>query len=209
MSRAALRASLALWQRRHRYRQRRLDLAHAADDKARIEHWHGRLAQAGRMIRRRRAQLIVPPPLRERAYAVASTLTGVMERGGNNAGPMVSQIIRENGGTGPEPWCGDFVAYCYRHAGSTRVARAWASVRLLGLLLGVKRITQPARGDLVRFRFDHVGIFSRDLGDGMIETIEGNTGAFGAVTDSTFGGDGVYRKQRPKGLVLDYLRVAS
>jgi hypothetical protein len=205
MSRAALRASLELWKRRHAYRRRRLDIAHAKNDKARIEHWHRLLAQAGRMIRRRRAQLV---PLRERAYDVATTLIGVVEHGGNNSGVMVMKIIRENGGINPEPWCGDTMAYAYRHAGSKSVSRPWASVRLIGRLLGIKRTAAPRRGDLVRFTFDHIGMFVKDNGDGTIETIEGNTGTIGALSDSLGGGDGVYRKRRTKVLVADYLRVA-
>lgn len=206
MSRAALRASLALWQRRHAHRQRRLDAAHARNDRAAVDRWHARLARAGMMVRRRRAQLVPTPPLRERAYKVADTLIGVMEQGPNNSGPMVSRIIRENGGTGPEAWCGDFVAYAYRHAGSRSVSRPWASVALLGQLLGVKRTARPQRGDLVRFRFDHVGMFVSDHGD-EIATIEGNTGRVGAMSDSSTGGDGVYLKHRSKTLVYDYLRV--
>lgn len=203
MNRAALRADLALWQRRHAYRQRRLDAAHARDDKQRIKHWHSLLEHAGDMIRQRRAQLT---PLRERAYRVAASLIGVMESGGNNSGPMVSRIIKENGGGGPEAWCGDFVAYIYRHAGSHSVSRPWASVRLIGQLLGIRRIARPQRGDLVRFDFDHIGIYVCDVDPETIETIEGNTGAIGAVSDS-LGGDGVYRKHRAKSLVRDYLRV--
>lgn len=145
-------------------------------------------------------------PMRLRALRVAETLVGVMEVGGNNRGPMVMRIIRANGGVGPEPWCGDFVAYCYRQAGSKAVTRSWASVRLLGGVLGVKRVRKPLAGDLVRFTFDHVGIFVKDQG-AFIETIEGNTGASGAVSDSATGGDGVYRKRRPKSQVNDYLRV--
>lgn len=206
MTRAAYRASLALWGRRHKQYQRELDVAHARDDRAGIDKWHAELAHAGKMIRRRRAQLVPPPPLRERAYTVATTLIGVMEQGANNTGPMVTKIIRENGGTGPEPWCGDTMAYCYRHAGSVSVSRPWASVRLLGLLIGVKRTARPQRGDLVRFTFDHVGMFVADHGD-EIATIEGNTGTIGALSDSSTGGDGVYLKHRPKNLVLDYLHV--
>jgi hypothetical protein len=146
-------------------------------------------------------------PLRERAYRIAASLIGVMEEGGNNAGRKVGEIIRSNGGAIGEPWCGDFVAYCYRNAGSKSVTRSWAAVRLLSLVSGVKATTSPQPGDLVRFTFDHVGMFVRDLGNGEIETIEGNTGASGAVSDSATGGDGVYRKQRSKSLVNDYLRV--
>jgi hypothetical protein len=207
VTRAALKADLLLWRRRHRYRQRRLDIAHARNDKARIEHWHKLLEQAGKKISTIRAKLVPPPPLRERAYLVAESLIGVMEQGGNNMGLMVSKIIRENGGTGPEAWCGDFAAYCYRHAGSHSVSRPWASVRLVGQLLGIKRTAAPRRGDLVRFTFDHVALFVADHGD-EIETIEGNTGRAGAVSDSATGGDGVYRKRRPKSLVYDYLHVS-
>ena len=70
-----------------------------------------------------------------------------MERGGNNQGERVMELIRANGGTGPEPWCGDFVAWCYRTAGSRAVTRSWAAVRLLGTLGGMrvlpKRAGQP------------------------------------------------------------------
>lgn len=143
-----------------------------------------------------------------RAARVAKALVGVMEQGGNNVGPMVSKIIRENGGRGPEPWCGDFVAYCYRHAGSKRVQRRWASVRLLRGALGIRATSKPRTGDIVRFKFDHTGIFMHDRGN-EIETIEGNTGQSGAVSDSKTGGDGVYRKRRPKWQVRDYLRVTG
>jgi peptidoglycan hydrolase-like protein with peptidoglycan-binding domain len=148
-----------------------------------------------------------PKHLGERAYRVAAGLVGVMESGGNNSGAKVTEIIRANGGSGPEPWCGDFVAYCYRLSGSKAVTRNWAAVRLLRGATGVTGTRKPRRGDLVRFTFDHVGMFVRDRGDGTIETIEGNTGASGAVSDSRTGGDGVYRKVRPKSLVKDYLRV--
>lgn len=141
------------------------------------------------------------------AVQEAEKLLGVMEEGGNNAGRRVSEIIISNGGAVGEPWCGDFVAYCYRNAGSKAVTRSWASVYFLGTgLAGLKRISTPEYGCLVRFTFDHVGIFLRDLGNGEIETIEGNTGPVGAVSDGD-GGDGVYRKRRSKSLVNDYIKV--
>lgn len=146
--------------------------------------------------------------LRERAYKVASGLVGVMEQGGNNAGPMVKKIIIANGGAGPEPWCGDFVAYCYRNAGSTGVDRIWASVSQIGKDPDVAPIATPETGDLVRFNFDHIGMFVRQVDAQTIETIEGNTGASGAVSDSSTGGDGVYRKRRSRSLVTDFLRVS-
>ena len=146
-------------------------------------------------------------PLRLRAYRVALGLVGVMEEGGNNTCRKVSEIIRSNGGIVGEPWCGDFQAYCYRNAGSKAVTRSWASVSLLGSIVGVTRTSHPETGDLVRFDFDHVGMFVRWLGDGYFEAIEGNTGESGAVSDSTTGGDGVYRKRRHISQVNDFLCV--
>lgn len=145
--------------------------------------------------------------LGEKALDVARTLIGVMEQGGNNTGPIVDKIIRANGGVIGEPWCGDFVAFVYRAVGSKLVQRLWASVYYLGRLAGIIRVTSPSPGDLVRFTFSHVGLFEKDNGDGTITTIEGNTGASGAVSDSATGGDGVYRKVRSKSLVDDYRRV--
>jgi hypothetical protein len=142
----------------------------------------------------------------ERAYRVAESLVGVMEQGGNNTGPMVDKIIHENSGAIGEPWCGDTMAYCYRHAGSKYVTRSWASVRLLRGLAGLEATNHPVRGDLVRYTFDHVGMFVKDNGNGTITTIEGNTGPSGAVSDGN-GNDGVYIKIRGKDLVRDYLHV--
>ena len=216
MSAAFLKASLKLWLRKRAYRAAALASARKIGHKdgtvtpleaQRIHKWEANLATADRMIRKRRAQLADTLPLREKAYKVATTLIGVMEQGGNNAGPMVSTIIRENGGSGPEPWCGDTMAYCYRHAGSKAVQRLWASVFYLGQIAGLHKTSSPLRGDLVRYTFDHVGMFVKDNGDGTITTIEGNTGSSGAVSDSATGGDGVYKKVRAKSLVRDYLRV--
>lgn len=142
--------------------------------------------------------------LGERAYRQAVLLLGVHEQGGNNRGPVVSRIIRENNGVVGEPWCGDAVAYWYRHAGSKAVTRSWAAVRNM-LTPGVRRTNRPVRGDIVRFTFDHTGIFSKDLGNGEIETIEGNTGRQGARADGV--ADGVYRRRRRKDVVRDYLHV--
>ena len=57
MKLAWFKRSLALWQRRHRYRQRRLDAAHRRNDAVGVRKWHGLLTKAGQMIRKRRAQI--------------------------------------------------------------------------------------------------------------------------------------------------------
>lgn len=196
-------ASLALWQRRVKYRRRKLLSAKKHHESASTVKWRGLLKHAVWMVSVREKQL---DTLAKRALRAAEALVGVMEQGGNNTGPMVNKIIRANGGDIGEPWCGDFIAFVYRQAGSKAVERSWASVRLLGAARGVKRVKTPQPGDLVRFKFDHVGMYVKEAGM-FIETIEGNTGSSGAVSDSKTGGDGVYRKRRSKTVVNDYLRV--
>ncbi len=191
------------WERKVSWRRNRLLAAKRAHDPARVKKWRAYLKHAVWMVSVRKKQL---DTLQKRALRAADALVGVMEQGGNNTGPMVNKIITANGGDIGEPWCGDFIAYCYRQAGSKAVTRSWASVRALSGVTGVKRVKTPQAGDLVRFNFDHVGMYVKEAGM-FIETIEGNTGASGAVSDSKTGGDGVYRKRRAKSLVNDYLRV--
>ncbi len=191
------------WERKVSWRRNRLLAAKRAHNTARVKKWRASLKHAVWMVSVRKKQL---DTLQKRALRAADALVGVMEQGGNNTGPMVNKIIKANGGDIGEPWCGDFIAYCYRQAGSKAVTRSWASVRALSGVTGVKRVKTPQAGDLVRFNFDHVGMYVKEAGM-FIETIEGNTGASGAVSDSKTGGDGVYRKRRAKSLVNDYLRV--
>jgi hypothetical protein len=179
----------------------------------------GQLSYARRVVQRH-----TPLPLRERAFHEAVTQVGIMESGGNNAGIPLVRYERPNGATGPESWCGDFQAWCYRMAGSKAVTRSWAAVRLLGAVVGVKATKDPEQGDLVRYDFPgeplgHVGMFDCfcNAAGGQvpraqathIRTIEGNTGSVGAVSDSKTGGDGVYRKVRDLALVHDFLRVTK
>jgi hypothetical protein len=213
-----LKGSLREWQRKLSGREKLLEAArrraHANEpvthEEADLIHKReAQVAEAKRWIATRKKQIAAQKPLRLRAYDQAEALIGVMEQGGNNRGPMVSKIITANGGVVGEPWCGDTMAYVYRAAGSKAVTRAWASVYFLGRLAGIKTVKNPERGDLVRYKFDHVGMFDRwvDRPRGIFLAIEGNTGASGAVSDSTTGGDGVYRKQRNVSQVENFRRV--
>jgi hypothetical protein len=154
--------------------------------------------------------------LGEKAFGAAVDLIGTMEVGGNNTGPMVSRIIKGNGGVGPEPWCGDFAAYCYRQAGAMQVQkpnRLWAYVPWMTRTYGVAPTSSPRRGDLVRFDwngdgvYDHVGLFDRWVSPVEFATVEGNTGKDPFVSDSTSGGDGVHRRHRSVYIKHDFLRV--
>lgn len=132
----------------------------------------------------------------------------VFETGGNNRGPAVERIIRYAQGDIGEPWCVDFVIWCYGQAGSRVVKPGYPRAVRLMRTAQTMVVSDPRPGDIVRFSFDHTGLFVKDNGDGTITTIEGNTGARGAVSDGN-GSDGVYRKIRSKGDVADYLRVLA
>jgi tellurite resistance protein len=148
-----------------------------------------------------------PAGLRGRAYTQARELVGVMEKGGDNRGKKVEQIIRFAQGTLAEEWCVDFLIWCYGHAGSTVVRPGYTRAVRFMLAPGVVSTRAPQRGDMVRFTFDHTGMFVKDNGNGTITTIEGNTTGSGAVSASSTGGQGVYLKIRSKTGVRDYLRV--
>jgi hypothetical protein len=155
--------------------------------------------------------------LRMKAFNVATGFIGAFEIGGNNMGPFVTTVIKANGGSIPEPWCGDFAAYCYRLAGSKSVdvkpRSLWAYVPFLHRIPGTTIVKNPQIGDLVRFDWngdglaDHVGLFEEFTANGQVQTVDGNTGKDPNVSDSTVGGDGVHRRVRSVALVHDYVRI--
>ncbi len=159
-------------------------------------------------------------PLMTKAWQEAGRDLDVREVGRNNAGSRVAQIIREGGGNPNQypAWCAYAVAAWYRRAGSTvDWTGTWGAVRRMHLPAGVKVTRSPKRGALVRFKFDHIGLFggwcdsrgrSRPrLLATHIRSREANTGSTGAVSDSAGGGDGVREKIRARSLVSDYLEV--
>lgn len=109
-------------------------------------------------------------------------------------------------------WCAMFVSWCYEMAGNKLGKgdwlKGWASVpNMLKHYNSTNEVTQfPVEGDIVIFDWqhdgnpDHVGLFVRDLGNGKIETIEGNTSDANASN-----GGCVERKQRAKVLVAAYI----
>lgn len=102
------------------------------------------------------------------------------------------------------PWCGSFVSWCYYMAGFP-IKKAGLTKGFIGCQYAVanvnkwgRLVTVPKAEDVVFFdwngdgKFDHTGIFVRDLGNGLFEAIEGNT-AFG--NDSN-GGEVMRRADR-------------
>jgi hypothetical protein len=229
-----LKSSIATWRRREQYRRTRVlayrerarkeDASPGGRTQAtqnKLDMWEKRLDYARRVIKKREKQLadaMAGSTLAEKAWNEAGKMLGVMEEGGNNHGKKVLEIIKANGGPGPELWCGDFVAWCYRHAGSTTVQRAWCGVKNLGFLTGQGIVKQPVKGDIVCYSFDHTGIFGswcNSAGTEVpmaaathIRAREGNTGRSGAVSDSKTGGDGVYEKLRHRTLITRFVHVS-
>lgn len=113
---------------------------------------------------------------------------GVKEQGAPNRGPQVNKYLRsvgldpDNAPDGGYPWCAAFVHWCHQQAG------AWfpktASVRRLADLGNNHRVQSPLPGDV--FVHDagggrgHCGFVVRELFNGDLETIEGNTNGLGS-----------------------------
>lgn len=109
-------------------------------------------------------------------------------------------------------WCGIFVSWCYAQAGVPLgiidYLKGYASVpNALNHFRKTGEITTtPQPGDIVIFDWnckggaEHTGIIVRDLGNGTIETIEGNTSG----TNASNGGC-TERKIRPIKFVTAYI----
>lgn len=113
------------------------------------------------------------------------------------------KYIKAAGGTGQEPWCGDFVQYVFQQRG-LKPPPARSVPTLLNWAKKNKRFSKTAQGagNLAMFDWDHdgtpdhVGFYAGGSGKG-IQTIEGNT--------SGAGGRGVYEKTRNAQDILGYV----
>ena len=101
-------------------------------------------------------------------------------------------------------WCGMFVSWCYDKAGFP-LGNVGFSKGFAGCQTAVahykkknKVTTNPAPGDIVFFdwngdgRFDHTGIFVKDIDGKSFETIEGNT----SLINQSNGGQVMRRKRK-------------
>ena len=102
------------------------------------------------------------------------------------------------------PWCGAFVSWVYNEAGMP-LGNIGLKKGFVGCPYAVERIakwgklvTVPTEGCVVFYdwngdgRFDHTGIFVKDLGGGLFEAIEGNT----SFKDNSNGGQVMRRSDR-------------
>lgn len=153
MSNAQLRASLALWTRRHRFREKRLQAAHQRNDQKGIDKWYKLLAEAGKQIRRRRAQLNPPPTARDRIVAVAQQAAVNYRRNPGAyhylAGGIANTEIMVPTPPSYRSDCSQFAANVYRLAG---VACPGNGTYLYSntntISMGGKQVGAPRPGDL-------------------------------------------------------------
>jgi LysM repeat protein len=110
-------------------------------------------------------------------------------------------------GANNEAWCQVFVWWVFKHSGAssemlqnsvTRIAYPWFKKHHT-----MVPVAQARPGDVVWFDFSkelkpvsHVGIVEKNLGDGVLQTIEGNT-----TRNGQGGPEGVYRRRRHSHIV--------
>lgn len=104
------------------------------------------------------------------------------------------------------PWCGAFVSWCYNEAeipldnidsvkGFVSCPNALNHFKTSGEIVKKENVKE---GDIVLFDWngdgycEHTGIFSKDLGNGMFESIEGNT----SLANQSNGGEVMIRQRR-------------
>ena len=130
--------------------------------------------------------------------AVAESQLGVKEAS-KNYGPKLAKYWEAtnyaDGMKNREPWCAAFAAWCVREAGRAEgwlnkgetnrprsaAVRDWvpAALKLGWKVFGPGHpVMFPAPGDIVIFKFSHIGIVTGRTGYD-VQTIEGNTGAQG------------------------------
>lgn len=223
MTLAQLKLSLALWRRRHRYRQRKLDVAHAKNDQKAIDKWHPLLVKAGQKIRGREKDIAAKTPkpkpkpvkgIRQRTVEHATSFVVTIERPfGSNRGGLVTEWQDRILGAAGYPWCGCFCGCMLLWAGVKGIGSWIAGVAAIEDMARAKR--GPFRGwttnagavmpgDLVVLwgRGVHVEMV-RYIAGGYVYTVGGNTGATGRQSN----GGGVFTNARPIGDVHGFALV--
>lgn len=144
--------------------------------------------------------------LAQKLIAVAKSQVGVMEVGDSNCGPIVDAYkactwLDPNQGW---PWCAAFVCWCVKEAmqggeWTFKQPRTASAFGFIDWSLAQDDSTSTKRwpendikaGDIVVFKFSHIGIAVEDAKNGMVSTVEGNTNKAGSRE-----GSGVFPKVR-------------
>lgn len=141
---------------------------------------------------------------------VAAREVGVEEVGSTNCGKRVNEYKAATWleHTKAWPWCAAFVCWVVREAARetrTRFTATFERPRTAGawdfenwcrkqdrsVILRKPSDNDIKAGDIVVFRFSHIGIAASNAVGGLVETIEGNTDSAGSRE-----GGGVFRKNR-------------
>lgn len=124
--------------------------------------------------------------MRDKILQIAAAEIGYKETPENSNKTKFGEWFGLNG----VAWCGIFASWCFAQAGiplgviDYRKGFAGCQYATRNLKKWGRLVTVPLPGDIVFFdwngdgKFDHTGIFVKDLGNGLFEAIEGNT-AFG------------------------------
>lgn len=127
---------------------------------------------------------------------------------GSEAGRWLANKMGQPWLAGPSEsvwWCMCFVSMCFDMAGEIdAIGGVSYNTDVTKNRMEKVSIEDAQRGDVVLFDWDqdgatdHVGIVEANLGDGWLQTIEGNTSSSNAGSQSA--GNGVYRRQRSWGI---------
>lgn len=127
---------------------------------------------------------------------------------GSEAGRYCANKMNQPWLAGPSDqiyWCMCFVSMCFDMAGEIDAIGGFSfNTDVTKHRMNQVSIEDAQRGDVVLFDWDsdgitdHVGIVEANLGDGWLQTIEGNTSGSNAGSQSA--GNGVWRRQRSWGI---------
>lgn len=134
---------------------------------------------------------------------IAESQIGVIEKPTNEV--IYNTWIYNKVVNGPQyAWCGAFVSWCFDQAGlplgTIDLKRGFVGCpyAVKNIHKWGKQVTVPTEGCIVFYdwqgdgKFDHTGIFVKDLGGGLFEAIEGNT----SFKDNSNGGSVMRRSDR-------------
>jgi hypothetical protein len=156
--------------------------------------------------------------------ATALTKLGVKESGGNNKGKALQPFFDAdsydpNGGAAGDDgyaWCASFVCWVFLVvlAGRKITFKRPTTASAFGFIdwslaqdASTNTMMNPStwdikKGDLVIFKFSHIGIALADAADGKVQTIDGNTNAAGSRE-----GNAVAKKTRLVSQVKARIRI--
>lgn len=166
-----------------------------------------------------------PPGPQEFLADIAAPYIGVTEKRSNRIGKdarlreiFEADKLEIDGVTDGYPWCCAFVSMCvqklidksrfYAHiqkpytASVTHFRTRWAPAQNCMIFSPQDKTYFPHKGDIVVYRFSHIGVVESVNADGSLNTIEGNTNQIGSRE-----GTSVLRKVRSVAIIRCLIRL--